>query len=62
MSIKEVKALIAAIRKLHPTRQRLTLPAPPGARGTVLDDKTLLSDYEINSGDAIVLKDLGPQV
>ena len=52
--------------KYYPTRQRFTTPPPkdggPKARGTPLVDGKSLADYNINDGDTIFFKDLGPQV
>ena len=54
-------------RKYYPTRQRFTLPVPPGAppktRGTPLTQgKSLSKDYGLADGSIVVFKDLGPQV
>ncbi|KDO67625.1 hypothetical protein CISIN_1g043518mg, partial [Citrus sinensis] len=53
-------------QKFYPSRQRLTLPLPPGSkqRATALDYKKSLKEYsDGNSGNlTVVFKDLGPQV
>ncbi len=62
-----VEDLAAAIhkakRRLHPSRQRLTLPpATNEKRGVVLAPGSPLSDYSLVDGSIILVKDLGPQV
>lgn len=49
---------------LRPHRQRLTLSAKAGTKGkpVVLEDAKTLSAYGLKEGDAIVVKDLGPQI
>lgn len=58
--------LLSTAKKFYPSRQRLTLPLPPGSkqRATVLDYKKSLKEYsDGNSGNlTVVFKDLGPQV
>jgi len=50
-------------RKLHPSRQRLTLPLAEGqARPTALEDGSKLGTYGLKEGSIVQLKDLGPQV
>ena len=48
--------------KYAPVRQRLTLPALPGAKsGTPLAPQEPLKDAGLHEGSVVVLKDLGPQ-
>lgn len=58
--------LLSTAKKFYPSRQRLTLPLPPGSkqRATALDYKKSLKEYsDGNSGNlTVVFKDLGPQV
>lgn len=58
--------LLSTAKKFYPSRQRLTLPLPPGSkqRATLLDYKKSLKEYsDGNSGNlTVVFKDLGPQV
>ena len=63
-SVLELKRqLHAAKRSLYPERQRLTLPPKTGeARGAVLEDDKRLAEYGLKDGDAVLFKDLGPQV
>ena len=57
------RQLHAAKRSLYPERQRLTLPPKTGeARGAVLEDDKRLAEYGLKDGDAVLFKDLGPQV
>lgn len=55
-----VKDIMSAIhkqnKKLYPARQRLTVGA------TVLEKNKRLADFDLKSGQTIVLKDLGPQI
>eukprot|EP00803_Ostreobium_quekettii_P000584 evm.model.scf_882.2 EVM.evm.TU.scf_882.2 scf_882:4794-7075(+) len=57
------KELHARKKKLHPSRQRLTLPAKPGQKtGEALMLGVRLKVYGLKDGSAVVLKDLGPQI
>ncbi|GAX82345.1 hypothetical protein CEUSTIGMA_g9774.t1 [Chlamydomonas eustigma] len=57
------KKLHARKQVLHPERQRLTLlPKEGESRGEVLDDSKTVADYGLKDGDAILCKDLGPQI
>ncbi|KAK0593441.1 hypothetical protein LWI29_036656 [Acer saccharum] len=60
------EAIHKRTKKFYPSRQRLTLPLPPGSkeRPTVLSYKKSLKEYcDGNSGNlTVVFKDLGPQV
>lgn len=57
------RQLYAAKQSLYPERQRLTLPPKAGeARGAVLEDDKRLAEYGLKDGDAVLFKDLGPQV
>ncbi|KAK3232172.1 hypothetical protein Dsin_004053 [Dipteronia sinensis] len=60
------EAIHKRTKKFYPSRQRLTLPLPPGSkeRPTVLHYKKSLKEYfDGNSGNlTVVFKDLGPQV
>lgn len=59
-------AIHLRIKKLYPSRQRLTLPSSPGEqkKPVVLSSTKTLSEYSDGSAKSltIVLKDLGPQV
>ncbi|KAK9842611.1 hypothetical protein WJX74_002505 [Apatococcus lobatus] len=47
----------------HPSRQRLSLqPAPGEKRGQVLAPGTRLAEYNLQEGQVLIFKDLGPQV
>ena len=49
--------------RLHPTRQRLTVPGAAGAKPTVLSSsKQQLSEFNLADGSVVTLKDLGLQV
>ena len=48
--------------RLHPTRQRLTVPRAAGAKPTVLSSSKQLSDFNLADGSVVTLKDLGLQV
>ena len=48
--------------RLHPTRQRLTVPGAAGAKPTVLSSSEQLSDLNLADGSVVTLKDLGLQV
>ncbi|PKI46564.1 hypothetical protein CRG98_032906 [Punica granatum] len=60
------EAIHKQTKKFYPSRQRLTLPIPPGSkdRPIVLHSKKSLKEYsDGNSGNlTVVFKDLGPQV
>lgn len=60
----DLKKKLHSIKKgLYVERQRITLHPKPGeARGQVLEDDKKLSEYSLKDGDAVLLKDLGPQV
>ncbi|CAN1257559.1 Very-long-chain enoyl-CoA reductase [Linum perenne] len=59
-------ALLHTAKKFYPSRQRLTLPLPPGskAKPTVLNSGKSLKEYIDGNSDTltVVFKDLGPQV
>ncbi|KAJ2554549.1 3-oxo-5a-steroid 4- dehydrogenase, partial [Coemansia sp. RSA 1933] len=58
-SVDDLKDAIAKEgKKLHPNRQRLTV----GESKEVLESGTGLTKYNINDGDMVFLKDLGPQI
>ncbi|CAG9465160.1 unnamed protein product [Pedinophyceae sp. YPF-701] len=58
-----IDAIFKAKKRLHPTRQRLSLPpAPEQTRGAVLEAGKKLSDYGLRDGSVVQVKDLGPQV
>lgn len=47
----------------YPARQRLSLQAAPGEkRGQVLSPGTRLAEYNLQEGQVLIFKDLGPQV
>ncbi|KAF2318789.1 hypothetical protein GH714_010729 [Hevea brasiliensis] len=60
------EAIYKRTKKFYPSRQRLTLPLPPGSkdRPIVLNYKKSLKDYCDGNSDniTVVFKDLGPQV
>ncbi|KAL1104573.1 hypothetical protein V6Z11_D04G073700 [Gossypium hirsutum] len=60
------EAIYKRTKKFYPSRQRLTLPVPPGSkeRPVVLNYKKSLKDYsdEKQNKLTVVFKDLGPQV
>nr|WDA53431.1 aery-long-chain enoyl-CoA reductase [Erycina pusilla] len=59
-------AIHSRIRKLYPSRQRLTLPSQPGVqkKPIILNPAKSLSDYSDGNSKnlTVVFKDLGPQV
>ncbi|XP_078435492.1 3-oxo-5-alpha-steroid 4-dehydrogenase family protein [Wolffia australiana] len=59
-------AIHSRAKKYYPSRQRLTLPLPPGSKvkPTVLSPKKSLKEYTEGKGQSltVVFKDLGPQV
>lgn len=57
------KSLYKYNKKLHPSRQRFTLPAPAsGAKPVVLEAKKKLAEYSSGTFLEVVFKDLGPQI
>lgn len=60
----ELKSKLHRVKKkLYPARQRLTLPLKAGeTRATALENGAKLSEYNLQQGSVLQLKDLGPQV
>ncbi|KAJ3003422.1 3-oxo-5a-steroid 4- dehydrogenase [Thoreauomyces humboldtii] len=57
--VADLKAAIAkAFPKWYPSRQRLTF----GEKNVALEHGKSLSDYGVKNGDAVMFKDLGPQI
>jgi hypothetical protein len=57
------KQIYKAKSTYYPARQRLTLPAPPGAKsGEVLKDGATLDGLGLKDGSIVLFKDLGTQV
>jgi hypothetical protein len=62
--VAELKKKIHALKPaLYPARQRLTLPAKPGAKsGELLKDSATIASAGLSDGSVVVFKDLGTQV
>eukprot|EP00199_Chlamydomonas_sp_CCMP681_P007022 CAMPEP_0119107156 /NCGR_PEP_ID=MMETSP1180-20130426/8574_1 /TAXON_ID=3052 ORGANISM="Chlamydomonas cf sp, Strain CCMP681" /NCGR_SAMPLE_ID=MMETSP1180 /ASSEMBLY_ACC=CAM_ASM_000741 /LENGTH=300 /DNA_ID=CAMNT_0007092605 /DNA_START=91 /DNA_END=990 /DNA_ORIENTATION=- len=66
-TVRELKkAVHESNKRLHPSRQRLTLPLPAGStaqtKPTVLEDGKTLGDYGLKDGSLLNVKDLGLQI
>lgn len=63
-TVLDLKKKLHGVKKgLYVERQRITLKPKAGeARGQVLEDDKMLSEYGLKDGDVVLFKDLGPQV
>jgi hypothetical protein len=61
--LSDLKKRVYVAMRLHPERQRFTLPPKPGQlKGEVLKDGVKLAAMGLGNGSEVILKDLGPQV